>query len=1284
MLLVVTMLLSMFSISGFATDSAITIMVPPGVSIGDGAQFNDTKENSMTTPVMLDGKEINDYTVAVADSSIISAEKIEDGILQIESLEVGTTTLTLSTTTDDGTVSATITFNITDSSASGGDQGGGSQNSGGEADLNPNEGLIETFVGVFKWVKDGTTLTISYVSGEAKVEGYPSHGSFEEITQIVFEDGITGVTEGFFNNFSHVKDYVFAESVTVVEMNINYDLDDYTFTGFDKADVTQVGILGQVPITSPDPDPLVPTGVTPVDVGNEKVDVADNVITLEHEYWNAVYMKFTAPKDGIYKLTLVAEREENAYPWFRTMGPAQEGVPITVYSSGGYDGTVNYTNWQYFNLKQDESYIYMALIPKIGLKTAEGIWVTFEESECPLNAQSSVVMNEIVAEVEGFYDSEDEVDGVTTSENGVTIDVTNTSADDIPTTSVSIEAASVDTLNTSNVDTATIETNAAGVSFDESAIDNILDTMLESNSDKAVLTVNETVQPDGMVISLTLYTESGEAIVPESTSSENGEMTVSVPYDAYVDGNTIEVYYVTPEGMTLIDAEYDPETNTVVFSTNHFSDYKIVQKSEDGHSGAIGNSITWTYENGILTISGSGDIVVAPPEWNALEVTKVIIGEGITSICDFAFASKESLKELALPDTIESIGYQAFYNTGIEEIVIPDSVTFIDYNAFANCQSLKKVSISDNVAKVGMDTFNSCVNLEEVKLPANCTIIGVSAFYGCSSLKTIVLPDKLEEIRQDAFTGTGLTHIAIPDSVTSMLARCVGYNVNGEPITSFHICATNEVAEMYATENGMTYGHNIVVYEAEEPTCTEKGWEAYEACKLCNYTTYKEVAALGHTEVVDAAVAPTCTKTGLTEGKHCSVCDEVIVAQTVVDALGHTEVVDAAVAPTCTETGLTEGKQCSVCDEVIVAQTVVDSLGHTEVVDAAVAPTCTETGLTEGKHCSVCDEVIVAQTVVDSLGHTEVVDAAVAPTCTETGLTEGKHCSVCDEVIVAQTVVDALGHTEVVDAAVAPTCTKTGLTEGKHCSVCDTVLVKQETVKVDDHQWNEGEVTKKPSAEKVGEKIFTCSVCKTTKKEEIPALGECDGGVSCPSKHFTDVKMDWAHEGVDFVVSNKLYKGTTDTTFEPDATMTRAMLVTVLWRLEGEPAATNTTFTDLKADWYKTAVAWAAENSIVNGTGTPGIFDPTGNVTREQIATIMYRYAEYKGVDVSTLGDISGFLDADDVDSWAEKETKWAVGTGLINGAIQDGQTVLAPQDSANRAVVATIMMRFIQNVVEG
>lgn len=183
---------------------------------------------------------------------------------------------------------------------------------------------------------------------------------------------------------------------------------------------------------------------------------------------------------------------------------------------------------------------------------------------------------------------------------------------------------------------------------------------------------------------------------------------------------------------------------------------------------------------------------------------------------------------------------------------------------------------------------------------------------------------------------------------------------------------------------------------------------------------------------------------------------------------------------------------------------------------------------------------------------------------------------------------------------------------------------------------------------------------------------------------FTDVVAGtWYYGAAAYAYNNGLFAGMTPTTFAPNATMTRAMLVSVLWRLAGAPApkAPNT-FVDVPdGAWYTDAVTWAAENGVVSGIGGSR-FDPSGFVTREQTAEILYNYAHSKGYDVSARADLSVFPDAGSVSGWAQDALAWANASGLINGTVRDGQTILDPQGSASRAQVAMILMNYVEHVV--
>lgn len=182
--------------------------------------------------------------------------------------------------------------------------------------------------------------------------------------------------------------------------------------------------------------------------------------------------------------------------------------------------------------------------------------------------------------------------------------------------------------------------------------------------------------------------------------------------------------------------------------------------------------------------------------------------------------------------------------------------------------------------------------------------------------------------------------------------------------------------------------------------------------------------------------------------------------------------------------------------------------------------------------------------------------------------------------------------------------------------------------------------------------------------------------------YFIDVPYDrWYYDAVEFSRQENLFSGYAPGVFMPEKTMTRAMLVTVLWRLEGEPEAeAPAEFTDVPdGKWYTNAVSWASENNIVKGMGA-GVFAPDNEVTREQIAVFMYRYAQFKGYDTSIRGDITSFDDASSVGSYAIEAIQWASATGIINGSKEGNRVLLMPRGKASRAQVAAILMRYIQS----
>ena len=194
-------------------------------------------------------------------------------------------------------------------------------------------------------------------------------------------------------------------------------------------------------------------------------------------------------------------------------------------------------------------------------------------------------------------------------------------------------------------------------------------------------------------------------------------------------------------------------------------------------------------------------------------------------------------------------------------------------------------------------------------------------------------------------------------------------------------------------------------------------------------------------------------------------------------------------------------------------------------------------------------------------------------------------------------------------------------------------------------------------------------------KPILPTLPS--GGQSAWKNPYQDVTDSSSYyEAVRYVTEKGLMNGTSASTFSPDAAMTRAMMVTIFWRMEKEPAALRSNFMDLTADWYRTAVDWAAETGVVNGVGN-GKFAPNATLSLEQLITILYRYAENKGYNVSKSASLDSFTDGSAVSTYAKPAMQWAVGMNFLSG------NTLTPCAPASRAQIAQVLMRFCKAYIK-
>ena len=296
--------------------------------------------------------------------------------------------------------------------------------------------------------------------------------------------------------------------------------------------------------------------------------------------------------------------------------------------------------------------------------------------------------------------------------------------------------------------------------------------------------------------------------------------------------------------------------------------------------------------------------------------------------------------------------------------------------------------------------------------------------------------------------------------------------------------------------------------------------------------------------------------------------------------------------------------------------------------------------------------------------HTEVRNA-VAAGCETEGYSGDTYCVDCGALLATGAVIPATGH-HYDDGVVskAATCTEDGV-RTYLCKDCGSTYTT--VIKASGHTFGEWVVTTPATATTKGEETRTCTVCYAEETREIKPLGYA----KCYAKHFTDCPDKWYHEAIDFCVDAGYMDGVSTKLFAPKGTMTRAMMVTVLYRMAGNPEITAySSFKDVDKDaWYAKSIAWAQDTGIVLGYSYEK-FGPNDYVTREQIATILWRF---EGRPTVKEANMDKFKDSKKISTYAENAMKWAVSEGILSG----DNMLLKPKDNATRAEFACMIMRY-------
>lgn len=680
--------------------------------------------------------------------------------------------------------------------------------------------------------------------------------------------------------------------------------------------------------------------------------------------------------------------------------------------------------------------------------------------------------------------------------------------------------------------------------------------------------------------------------------------------------------------------------------------------------------------------------------------------EGLTYIGPWAFAWDRILGQedttLGLPSSLQTISTGAFaFVNHHKNLNIPANVTSIGDFAFMCDYYMNNLTFSpgDKKLTIGKAAFFGDNHMKTVDLSNRVAQIDRCAFAGCEMLEEAYFGDKIDTIEGRAFTSLDNAMKIAVENVLNGILRPDDTEQNadqaGDISTALNMIAKvtklkravfkNDPAKSIygAADSNRSFPDDCVVYYPQGSYTwlaelkDDGTWQGYQT----GFWHGDHIAAF-----TDTVVAPTCTEQGYTH-HICTVkgCPYAPVDDTYVAATDHTWVKTQTNPPTCTEKG-TQFYKCSACGATRTEK--IAPLGHDlSRCDLVPDATCTQPGRAVGT-CARCGVQI--NEVIPAKGHDySYAETSVAPTCTEPGHYKGT-CPTCGKDY--DDVVPALGHDwgEWV-TTIEPTYT----TVGYRYHVCNRdgcgYREGEDIPKLHTHTWDAGVVTQKPTAAEPGVRTYTCTVCGQTRTEAIPATGvpeTCNGGPACPGYAFRDMPAPsiWSHAGLDYCIDRGYIAGTSATTVTPDGECTRAMIVSILYRVQGEPTKVNgyelkklaPPFDDVeRGRWYTDAIWWAKLTGVVSGM-SPSTFAPDDPITRAQLAVILYNYTQqFAPESLTETGSLTGFPDADSVPSWARTAMAWAVGNGLISGVGENGVSYLRPEGCATRAQVATILMNY-------
>lgn len=765
-----------------------------------------------------------------------------------------------------------------------------------------------------------------------------------------------------------------------------------------------------------------------------------------------------------------------------------------------------------------------------------------------------------------------------------------------------------------------------------------------------------------------------------------------------------------------------------------------IPSSLDGHT--VKQIGSYAFEKNTTLTSVSIPETVTELEYYAFKgctsLTAVTIPSGLTSagsLGNGAFSGCSALTIVQFGSGLASIPEALFEGTGLKTVTLPESVTSIGSWAFANCAKLEQVSFPAGLTSIDLSAFENCTALTAVTLPKHLRRLGTEAFLGCTALKSVFIPLSLQDASNPFRNCTALTDVTFEDGRTELpdtLLQGSGVRQLTVPqtVTKIGYSAVADCTQLTAIT--LPAGLRELGNEAFKGCTALTGVALPDSLTDLGYGVFRDCSALTAAEF-PAGIAPVSWSSGSSMLRNCTSLRSVKLPKTV-SSLGNyffagcTALEQIVLPDSVTEIGSNLFNGCTALTDVTLSTNLQAIPEHTFYgcvsLQKLVAPyAVTKIGKTAFANCTSLTELTllrnVTEAAADALSYPEQVTvygvkgtyaetyaasvgarfAAIDRPATAVSLPKSVTVKVWSSVRLLPSLDPVDCTDELVwsssDASVAAVSADGTVTGRKDGSAVITVTAGSVSARCEvavgtpAHVHSYTAVVTAPTCAVQGYTTYTCSCGEYYYDDYVPALGHSyvDGvctrcGASRPETRFVDVKLgSWYYKSIVYAVSNGLMNGVGDSKFEPEEGMTRAMLVTVLWRYEGSPKQRPSTFSDVRrGQWYSEAVSWAAKNGIVTGVGD-NKFEPDTQITREQIATILYRYAQKKRADTSARGSLSAFPDNGKVNGWAKTALQWCVGEGLIGGTNENGRVYLDPQGTATRAQVATILMRYIEKL---